>query len=106
MIPTIQLIAQTTPPAGGILSNPMVMMGAMFVMFYFLLIRPHSKQRKEQLAREAAMQVGDKVVTSSGIHGLVHHIKERSVMIKVADGVMIEFEKAAITHLIKKEAGK
>lgn len=103
MIATLQTIAQATPtPAGGILGNPLVMMGAMFVMFYFLLIRPQQKQRREQLARQEGLKSGDKVVTSSGVHGLIHHVKESTVMVKVADGVMIEFEKAAITHVVKK----
>lgn len=88
--------------------NPMgssfIMMGLMVVMFYFLLIRPQQRQRKEQQERMAALQAGDKVVTSAGIHGIVHHIKESTVTVKVAEGTMIEFDKTAITAVQKKEA--
>ena len=103
---TTSLLAQATPaaPPGGLLGSPFVMMGLMVVMFYFLLIRPQQRQRKEQAARIAALQNGDKVVTSAGIHGLVHNVKEHTVVVKVAEGTMIEFDKAAITVVHKKDS--
>lgn len=73
-------------------------------VFYFLLIRPQQRQRKEQAARIAALQNGDKVVTSAGIHGLVHNVREHTVMVKVAEGTMIEFDKLAITAVHKKDS--
>jgi preprotein translocase subunit YajC len=82
------------------------MMGLMVVMFYFLLIRPQQRQRKEQAARIAALQTGDKVVTSAGIHGIVHNVKEHTVVVKVAEGTMIEFDKMAIASVHKKDAAK
>lgn len=101
------LLAETPPPPpGGLLGSPFVMMGLMVVMFYFLLIRPQQRQRKEQAARIAALQNGDKVVTSAGIHGLVHNVKEHTVMVKVAEGTMIEFDKLAITAVHKKDSSK
>jgi preprotein translocase subunit YajC len=96
--------AQTAPQGpGGLLGSPYVMMGLMVVMFYFLLIRPQQRQRKEQAARIAALQAGDKVVTSSGIHGIVHNVKEHTVVVKVAEGTMIEFDKMAIANVHKKD---
>ena len=79
------------------------MMVLLVVMFYFLLIRPQQKQRKEMEARISALTAGDRVVTSSGIHGLVHHVKERTVMIKVAEGMILEFDKHAVAHVQKRE---
>ncbi|MEO7099477.1 MAG: preprotein translocase subunit YajC [Luteolibacter sp.] len=89
--------------AGGILGNPMIMMGLMVVMFYFLLIRPQQLQRKEMAARIAALQSGDKVITTSGIHGIIHNVKETTVIIKVAEGTMLEFDKPAIATVHKKD---
>ena len=109
MIPILSFLAQaqtTAPAPGNILGSPFVMMGLMVVMFYFLLIRPQQRQRKEQAARIAALQSGDKVVTSAGIHGLVHNVKEHTVVVKVAEGTMIEFDKLAITVVHKKDAAK
>jgi preprotein translocase subunit YajC len=99
------VLAQAAPaPEGGILGNPLIMMGLMIVMFYFLLIRPQQRQRKEQAARIAALQSGDKVVTTAGIHGIVHNVREQTVVLKVAEGTMIEFDKAAIGNVTKKES--
>lgn len=100
------ILAQAAPaPASpqGILGSPFIMMGLMVVMFYFLLIRPQQKQRKEMAARIAALQSGDKVVTSAGLHGIVHNVKEHTVMIKVAEGTMLEFDKTAVAHVHKKD---
>lgn len=99
-------LAQGTPSAGGILARPEIMLVVMVVMFYFLLIRPQQKQRKEMAARIAALQNGDKVVTSAGIHGIVHNVKEHTVIVKVAEGTMLEFDKQAIANVHKKDAAK
>jgi len=107
LTPISHLLAADTPaPTGiqGLLGQPMVMMGLLFVMFYFLLIRPQQKQRKELLARIAALQQGDKIVTNSGIYGLIHNVKDKTVTIKVAEGVMIEFDKSAVATVLKKDA--
>ncbi|GAA5127907.1 preprotein translocase subunit YajC [Luteolibacter yonseiensis] len=102
------LVAQAAAPTGpqSILGNPMVMMVVMVVVFYFLLIRPQQKQRKEQAERVAALVQGDRVVTSAGIHGIVHNVKEHTVIVKVAEGTMLEFDKAAITIVHKKDSAK
>ena len=104
MNPVFNFLADATqtqsPSAFG---SPIVMMVVMVVMFYFLLIRPQQRQRKEQQARLSALQPGDKVVTSAGIHGLVHNIREHTVVVKVAEGTMIEFDKLSITVVHKKE---
>ena len=102
------LLAVADPQAvngiAGLLGQWYVMMPLMFVMFYFLLIRPQQLQRKEMAARIAGLQTGDRVVTTSGIHGLVHNIKEHTVVIKVAEGTMIEFDKPAIAVVHKRES--
>ena len=108
MTPILTFLAQAEAPAtpqgpAGLFGSPFVMMGLMVVMFYFLLIRPQQRQRKEQAARIAALQNGDKVVTSAGIHGIVHNVKEHTVVVKVAEGTMMEFDKAAITVVHKKD---
>ena len=107
----LTILAATTADAaatpngiGGLLGNPLIMMGLMFVMFYFLLIRPQQRQRKEMATRIAGLQNGDKVVTTSGIHGIVHNVKEHTVVIKVAEATMIEFDKPAVAIVHKKDA--
>ncbi len=102
MTPILPLLAET-PPANP-LAGGWVFPVLMVVMFYFLLIRPQQKQRKEQQARINALQAGDKVVTSAGIHGIVHNIKDKTVVLKVAEGTMIEFDKMAVASVAKKDS--
>lgn len=105
MIPTLfPLLAQTSGQAAAPGYQGLIMMGLMVVMFYFLLIRPQQRQRKELQQRIESMQAGDKVITTAGIHGLVHNIKEKTVVIKIADSTMVEFDKTAVALVIKKDA--
>jgi len=102
----ISFFAQIAPGAKGpegILGSPLVLMGLMVVMFYFLMIRPQQRQRKEMAARIASLQSGDKVVTSAGIHGIVHNVKEHTVILKVSEGTMLEFDKSAVASVHKKD---
>jgi len=89
---------------GGLLGNPLVMMGLMIVMFYFLLIRPQQRQRKELQQRIDSLKNGDRVVTTAGIHAIVHNIKDKTVTLKIADGTMVEFDKQAVATVHKKES--
>jgi preprotein translocase subunit YajC len=108
LLAVFSVLAEATPAAptgpAGLLANPLVMMGLLFVMFYFLLIRPQQRQRKELTARIASLQSGDRVVTTAGIHGIVHNVKDHTVVIKVAEGTMIEFDKPAVAVVHKKES--
>ena len=97
-------------PSGpdSILGNPLFFFFIIIVMMYFLLIRPQSKARREQQARVAALKKGDKVVSIGGLHGIVHHISERTVTLKLAEGVFVPFEKSAIQTVqkVRKDDGK
>ncbi len=71
------------------------------VLFYFLLIRPQQKKQKEHQKLVSGIKTGDKVVTSAGIHGIVANVKEATVLLKVADNVKIEMDKAAVASVSK-----
>jgi preprotein translocase subunit YajC len=64
-------------PGNGML-GPIFMYGAIFAIFYFILIRPQSKQRKEHEALIRAVKKGDQIVTAGGLVGEVIHVKETS----------------------------
>lgn len=74
-----------------------------FIVFYFLLIRPQQRQRKELEKRISSLQKGDEVVTTAGIHAIVHNVKERTVVLKVAEGVLMEFDKPSVATVLKKD---
>jgi preprotein translocase subunit YajC len=93
------LLAQASAGAaapGGLSPTPIIYMVCLFVVFYFLAIRPNSQRQKQQDAMIKAVKTGDKIVTSSGIHGLVSNVKETTVIVKIADSVKIELDKTSI----------
>jgi len=64
------------------------------------------RRQKDQARLVAALKTGDRVVTSSGIHGLISNVKDTTVIVKVADNVKIEMEKTAVTNVVKTDAAK
>jgi preprotein translocase subunit YajC len=101
------LLAQTTAPApapgAGLLGIlPFILM---FVVAYYVMIRPQMRRQKEQTKLVSSLKTGDRVVTSSGIHGLISNVKETTVIVKVADNVKLEMEKTAVTNVVKTTEG-
>lgn len=84
-------------PNGGIIN--LVFLGAIFLVFYFFIIRPQSKRQKEIQNKVSEMKKGDKVVTSSGIIGVLSSIEDDSVLVEVGSNVKIRFLKTAITDV-------
>ncbi|KIY21128.1 preprotein translocase subunit YajC [Mesobacillus subterraneus] len=68
----------------------------MFVLFYFLLIRPQQKRQKAVQQMQSDLKKGDKVVTIGGMHGIVDAIEEGTVVIKCGDGSRLTYDRAAI----------
>ena len=103
------ILAQADPPAPSmleqIMGGPFLMIGVLFLMMYFLMIRPQKKQRDELAARIASMEKGDEVITSGGLHAIVHHLSEKTVTLKLSEGVFVPFEKSAVQSVIKKRSG-
>ena len=82
----------------------LVSMGLLFVIFYFILIRPQQKKAKEQAEMLKTVKSGDKIVTTSGIIATVITVKEDSVSIRSADAKM-EITKGAIAE-VRERAGE
>ena len=94
------LLTAASPEAPNPITQfaPLLFIG---VIFYFLLIRPQQKQRKEQQKLITALKTGDKVVTTGGIHGMISNVKDRTVLLKVADNVKIEIDKASVATVLE-----
>jgi preprotein translocase subunit YajC len=86
---------------GGSMVSTLIMFAAIFAIFYFMIIRPQQKRAKERDAMLNAVQKGDKVVLSSGIHGTIVGIEDKTYLIQVADNVKIKFEKSAVASVVK-----
>lgn len=89
--------AQTAPAAtpGGDIFQIVFLVG-LFVLFYFIAIRPQRKRQKEHAAMVAALEKGNEVVTSSGILGKVTNLDEHYVVLRVADKVELKFQRVHI----------
>ena len=99
MISTILL--QAGP--GGIPVQTIVMFGLIFVVFYFFMIRPQVKKQKDQKKFVEELKKGDKVVTTSGIHGRIVEVGEKIVTVDVDNGVKLRFHKSHISVDATKE---
>ena len=95
--------AQAAAPAGaagGLMSFlPIILM---FVVLYFLMIRPQMKRQKEQKAMIDALTKGDEVVTAGGLVGKVSKVGDAYIHLDVANGTEIIMQKAAVTMLLPK----
>lgn len=95
--------AQAAPAQQANLMSEMLMfMLPMFVLFYFIAIRPQMKRAKEHRALIAGLSKGDEVIAAGGIAGRVEDLGEHFVGIEIADGMVIKAQKNAITAVLPK----
>jgi len=94
--------AQQQPPTGvqSLLASPIMLLVLMGVMMYFLLFRPQQQRAKQQAKLLASLKSGDKVVTSSGIIGVVITVKDKTVSLRSADAKM-EVTKSSVTDILE-----
>ncbi|MNW60111.1 preprotein translocase subunit YajC [compost metagenome] len=97
--------AATTGGGGNILGlvGPFVLM---FVVFYFLLIRPQQKKTKTRNSMLKALKKGDKVVTIGGLHGTITEISDDIVVLRVNDVTKLTFDRGSISHAVTIVEGK
>ena len=90
--------ATETAPVGGNMMGTIIMLVAMIAIFYFMMIRPENKRKKEAEQMRSALKVGDQITTIGGIVGTVVNVKEDKFVIETsADQVRIEFAKWALS---------
>jgi len=90
------IILQAASPDALLQFAPILIVG---VIFYLLIFMPMRKRQKKVEAMIAAIKNGDKVITSSGIYGVVAGLKDKTVILKIADQVKIEITKSSIAGL-------
>jgi len=73
-----------------------------FVVFYFLLIRPQSKRQKEHKDMVTGLQKGDEVTTAGGLLGKITDVKDNFVNLQIADGVIVTVQKHTVSSLMPK----
>jgi preprotein translocase subunit YajC len=104
-----ELAYAASGPPGGIGGNAvltqLVFFAAIFAIFYFLLIRPQQKQKRERERMLGAIKKGDRVVTTSGLHGTVMTLNDQTVVLRVADQVKLEFDRSAVGRVVTEGQG-
>ncbi|MDA3902728.1 MAG: preprotein translocase subunit YajC [Desulfuromusa sp.] len=76
-----------------------IMLVAMFAIFYFLLIRPQQKRAKQQKELVGGLKAGDNVVSAGGIHGKITAVEETTVTVEVATGVKVKLNRGSVTEV-------
>ncbi|MBT9609999.1 MAG: preprotein translocase subunit YajC [Aquabacterium commune] len=95
-----QAAAPAASASGGLMSMlPLVLM---FVVLYFVMIRPQMKRQKETKAMLEALGKGDEVVTQGGLIGKISKLGETFVSVEVASGVELQVQRAAIVQVLPK----
>lgn len=87
---------------GGFNIAEMWPIALMFVLLYFMMIRPQQKRQKEQAQMLTALSEGDEIVTASGLMGRIAHIGDSHISVEVAPGIEIKMQKNAVTTLLPK----
>ena len=97
--------AASGPPGGSggssAIMTQLLFFGAIFAIFYFLLIRPQQKQKRDRELMLRALKKGDRVLTTGGLYGTITAIDDAKVVLRVADQVKLEFDRSAIGRVVE-----
>jgi preprotein translocase subunit YajC len=109
-VPPAELVLAGAAPPGGAGGNAVltqvIFFAAIFAVFYFLLIRPQQQQKRERERLLTAIKRGDRVVTTSGLHGTVTGLDETTVTLRVTDQVKLTFDRAAVGRVVEAQGEK
>jgi preprotein translocase subunit YajC len=92
-----------TGSGGDLFFSQIMLLVCIFGIFYFLLIRPQQKQRKQHQFRLSHLKKGYKVVTAGGIHGTIIGTKDAIAVVKIAENVKVEVQKNTISAVLDSE---
>lgn len=102
--------AQTAPAAGGgdMMSSlgSMLPLVLMFVVLYFVMIRPQMKRQKEARAMIDALAKGDEVATAGGVLGRITQLGDQYLTVEIAKGVEVQMQRSAVVQVLPKGAIK
>ena len=96
---TLLPLAQAAP-SGGLFGNPLLLMGLLFVVMWFTMIRPQTKQAKAHRELVAGLSKGDRIVTLGGIHGTIRQVDDKTVLVEVDGGTKLRIDKGKVGYTI------
>ena len=97
---TVPAGAEGAPQQSG--AFMFVWLGLMVLLFYFMLIRPQKRREKERQALLNAVKTGDRVLFGGWFLGVVANVKEKTLVVKIADGVKVEIIRGAVSQVLDK----
>ncbi|NND85622.1 MAG: preprotein translocase subunit YajC [Acidimicrobiia bacterium] len=97
------VLAQTEPAASPSVLVSFAPYILLFVVFYFLLIRPNRKRQSQQANLLSSLEIGDEIVTLGGIHGRIRAIDEETLVLTVEDGSYFRMERGRVSKKIVRE---
>ncbi len=95
-------LAQTPAPQPGGSGMMIGWVILMIAVFYFLIMRPQQRREKERRAMLDQVKSGDRIAFSGGILGLVTNVKDKTLTVRIADGVKIEVARHAVAQVLDK----
>jgi len=100
-------MAEAAPAAAGTAQQPGMLEAlfpfiVLFVVFYFLLIRPQQKRAKEHKTMVQALSKGDEIITQGGVYGKIIEVAEDAVTVEVANNVEVKLQRAAVSSVLPK----
>ena len=100
--------AAAAPPGNGAAGMMQFILpfAMMFAILYFIVLRPQQRQKADRDRMLNALKKGDRVVTTSGMHGTVVGLGEHTVTVRVADQVKLEFDRSAIGRVVEVSSDK
>ncbi len=102
MVENLIAMALVNGQSGEKLISSLIFFGAIFFIFYFMIIRPQQKRAKEREKMLNALEKGDKIITTGGIYGTIAGIEDKTVLLQISDNVKIKLDKSAINIVEKK----
>ncbi len=93
-------LAQAAPAGGGLFGNPLLLLGLLFLVMWFTMIRPQAKQAKQHRELVAGLAKGDKVVTVGGIHGTIRQVDEKTILVEVDGGTKLRIDKGKVGYTL------
>jgi preprotein translocase subunit YajC len=93
--------AQGAAPGGGF--SPILIMVVFIALMYFMMIRPQQKRQKEHTALVSNLKVGDEILTTGGILGIITGISDHYAIVKIADNTEIKIQKSSVASVVPKD---
>ena len=86
--------------SGGLFGNPLLLLGLLFLVMWFTMIRPQAKQAKAHRELVGGLSKGDRIVTVGGIHGTIREVDEKTILVDVDGGTKLRVDKGKVGYTI------